>query len=172
LKDACVAGHCAIWRGRPAVGSRALAVVIGGLCWLIGWKDFLLIWAPSSLLAGSAGIWLLYVQHQFEDAYWKQSSDWSYIDAALHGGSYLKLPRVLQFFSGNIGLHHVHHLNAKIPNYNLQRAHDENPIFHQVPVLTLRDGVRAMRLKLWDESRGSLITFGQARGRMASRRVA
>jgi omega-6 fatty acid desaturase (delta-12 desaturase) len=99
LKDACVAGHCAIWRGRPAVGSRALAVVIGGLCWLIGWKDFLLIWAPSSLLAGSAGIWLLYVQHQFEDAYWKQSSDWSYIDAALHGGSYLKLPRVLQFFS-------------------------------------------------------------------------
>jgi omega-6 fatty acid desaturase (delta-12 desaturase) len=150
----------------------ALAVVIGGLCWLIGWKDFLLIWAPSSLLAGSAGIWLFYVQHQFEDAYWKQSSDWSYIDAALHGSSYLKLPRVLQFFSGNIGLHHVHHLNAKIPNYNLQRAHDENPIFHQVPVLTLRDGVRAMRLKPWDESRGSLITFGQARGRMASRRVA
>jgi omega-6 fatty acid desaturase (delta-12 desaturase) len=184
LKDACVAGHCAIWRGRPSRSLRprlrhsvlgtdlALAVVIGGLCWLIGWKDFLLIWAPSSLLAGSAGIWLLYVQHQFEDAYWKQSSDWSYIDAALHGGSYLKLPRVLQFFSGNIGLHHVHHLNAKIPNYNLQRAHDENPIFHQVPVLTLRDGVRAMRLKLWDESRGSLITFGQARGRMASRRVA
>ncbi|MGH2909845.1 MAG: fatty acid desaturase [Solirubrobacteraceae bacterium] len=144
----------------------ALAIVIGGLCWLIGWQDFLLIWAPSSLLAGSVGIWLFYVQHQFEDAYWKQSSDWSYDDAALRGSSYLKLPKILQFFSGNIGLHHVHHLNSKIPNYNLQRAHDENPMFQQVPVLTLRDGIRAMRLKLWDESRGTLITFGQARGRV------
>jgi omega-6 fatty acid desaturase (delta-12 desaturase) len=145
----------------------ALAVVIGGLCWLIGWQDFLLIWAPSSLLAGSVGIWLFYVQHQFEDAYWKQSADWSYDDAALRGSSYLKLPKILQFFSGNIGLHHVHHLNSKIPNYNLQRAHDENPMFQQVPVLTLRDGIRAMRLKLWDESRGTLITFGQARGRVS-----
>jgi omega-6 fatty acid desaturase (delta-12 desaturase) len=150
----------------------ALAIVIGGLCWLVGWKDFLLVWAPSSLLAGSAGIWLFYVQHQFEDAYWKQSSDWSYVDAALHGSSYLKLPKVLQFFSGNIGLHHVHHLNSKIPNYNLQRAHDENPIFHHVPVLTLRDGIRAMRLKLWDEARGTLVTFAEARGQMPSRRLA
>ena len=149
----------------------ALAVVIGGLCWLVGWKDFLLIWAPSSLLAGSAGIWLFYVQHQFEDAYWKQSSQWSYVEAALRGSSYLKLPRVLQFFSGNIGLHHVHHLSVRIPNYNLQRAHDENPIFHQVPVLTIGDGLRAMRLKLWDESHGTLITFGQARQQMLPRHV-
>jgi omega-6 fatty acid desaturase (delta-12 desaturase) len=141
----------------------ALAIVIGGLCWLIGWKAFLAMWAPAALLAGSSGIWLFYVQHQFEDAYWKDSSDWSYVDAALRGSSYLKLPRVLQFFSGNIGLHHVHHLNAKIPNYNLQHAHDENPVFHQVPVLTLQDGLRAVRLKLWDESRGTLITFGQLR---------
>jgi acyl-lipid omega-6 desaturase (Delta-12 desaturase) len=145
----------------------ALALVIGGLCWLIGWKDFLVTWAPSSLLAGATGIWLFYVQHQFEGAYWKQSTDWSYIDAALQGSSYLKLPKPLQFFSGNIGLHHVHHLNAKIPNYNLQRAHDENPIFHEVPVLTLRDGLRAIRLKLWDESRGTLITFDQARHRLS-----
>jgi omega-6 fatty acid desaturase (delta-12 desaturase) len=150
----------------------ALAIVIGGLCWLIGWKDFLLIWAPSSLLAGSAGIWLFYVQHQYEDAYWKQSSDWSYVDAALQGSSYLKLPKILQFFSGNIGLHHVHHLNAKIPNYNLQRAHDENAMFQQVPVLTLRDGIRATRLKLWDESRGTLVTFGQVRGRLPTHRIA
>ncbi len=149
----------------------ALAVVIGGLCWFIGWRDFLLIWAPSSLLAGSAGIWLFYVQHQFEDAYWESASEWSYVDAALRGSSYLKLPKLLQFFSGNIGLHHIHHLNAKVPNYNLQRAHDENPVFHQVPVLTLRDGLRTMRLKLWDESRGTLITFGQARDRLEPRAV-
>ncbi len=83
------------------------------------------------MLAGSAGIWLFYVQHQFEDAYWEGSGEWSYADAALRGSSYLKLPKVLQFFTGNIGLHHVHHLNARIPNYNLQRAHDENPIFHE-----------------------------------------
>jgi omega-6 fatty acid desaturase (delta-12 desaturase) len=143
-----------------------LALMIGGLCWLIGWKDFLLIWTPAALLAGSMGIWLFYVQHQFEDAYWTESAEWSYQDAALHGSSYLKLPKLLQFFSGNIGLHHVHHLNAKIPNYNLQRAHDENPMFHQVPVLTLRDGLRAMRLKLWDESNDTLITFAQAHHRL------
>jgi acyl-lipid omega-6 desaturase (Delta-12 desaturase) len=140
----------------------ALLVIIGGLCWLIGWQNFLLVWAPSAILAGSVGIWLFYVQHQFEDAYWQSAADWSYSDAALRGSSYLKLPRVMQFFTGNIGLHHVHHLNARIPNYNLQRAHDENPIFHQVPTLTLWDGLCTVRLKLWDEEHGKLVTFAQA----------
>ena len=82
--------------------------------------------APIVMLAGAAGIWLFYVQHQFEDVYWERGEQWSYVDAALHGSAYLKLPKVLQFFSGNIGLHHVHHLSARVPNYNLQRAHDEN----------------------------------------------
>jgi omega-6 fatty acid desaturase (delta-12 desaturase) len=141
----------------------ALAAIIGGLCWLIGWQSFLIVWAPSALLAGSIGIWLFYVQHQFEDAYWQSADDWSYADAALRGSSYLKLPRVMQFFTGNIGLHHLHHLNARIPNYNLQRAHDENPIFHQVPTLTLWDALRTVRLKLWDEEQGKLVTFAQAR---------
>jgi acyl-lipid omega-6 desaturase (Delta-12 desaturase) len=140
-----------------------LVMVIGGLCWLIGWQRFLLVWAPAAMLAGSVGIWLFYVQHQFEDAYWQSAADWSYSDAALRGSSYLKLPKVLQFFTGNIGLHHVHHLNARIPNYNLQRAHDENAVFHQVPTLSLWDGLRSVRLKLWDEERGKLVTFAQAR---------
>jgi acyl-lipid omega-6 desaturase (Delta-12 desaturase) len=139
-----------------------LVMVVAGLCWLIGWQRFLIVWAPSAMLAGSVGIWLFYVQHQFEDAYWQSAADWSYSDAALRGSSYLKLPRVLQFFTGNIGLHHVHHLNARIPNYNLQRAHDENAIFHQVPTLSLWDGLRTVRLKLWDEERGKLVTFAQA----------
>ena len=82
---------------------------------------------------GRSGIWLFYVQHQFEDAYWQSADGWDYADAALRGSSYLKLPKVLQFFTGNIGLHHVHHLNARIPNYNLQRAHDENPVFAPGP---------------------------------------
>jgi omega-6 fatty acid desaturase (delta-12 desaturase) len=148
---------------RSVIGTNvALALLVGALCWLIGWRDYLLVQAPTVLLAGSAGIWLFYVQHQFEDAYWETAPDWSYADAALRGSSYLKLPRLLQFFSGNIGLHHVHHLSARIPNYNLQRAHDENPIFHDVPVLSLRDGLRAVRLKLWDEERGRMVTFGEA----------
>jgi acyl-lipid omega-6 desaturase (Delta-12 desaturase) len=145
----------------------ALAVLVGLLCWLVGWRDYLLLQAPTLLLAGSAGIWLFYVQHQYEDAYWQSSSGWSYADAALRGSSYLKLPKVLQFFSGNIGLHHVHHLSARIPNYNLQRAHDENPIFHEVPTLSLSDGLRSVRLKLWDADRGRLVTFAEARDRGA-----
>ena len=149
---------------RSVIGTNiALAVLVAALCWLMGWRDYLLVQAPTVLLAGSAGIWLFYVQHQFEDAYWESADDWSYADAALRGSSYLKLPKVMQFFSGNIGLHHVHHLSARIPNYNLQRAHDENPIFHEVPTLTLRDGLRAVRFKLWDERSGRLVTFAQAR---------
>jgi omega-6 fatty acid desaturase (delta-12 desaturase) len=142
----------------------ALAVVIGALCWLVGWREFLLVQTPALLLAGAAGVWLFYVQHQFEDTYWQSTDDWSYAEAALQGSSYLRLPRVLQFFTGNIGLHHVHHLSAKVPNYNLQRAHDQNPIFHGVPTLSLWDGLRAVRLKLWDERRGRLVTFAEARG--------
>jgi omega-6 fatty acid desaturase (delta-12 desaturase) len=140
-----------------------LAVVIGTLCWLFGWREFLLVQMPTLLLTGSAGVWLFYVQHQFEDTYWQSGGDWSYADAALQGSSYLKLPRLLQFFSGNIGLHHVHHLSAKVPNYNLQRAHDQNPIFHGVPTLSLWDGLRCVRLKLWDERRGRLVTYAEAR---------
>ncbi len=150
-------------RNSVLVTDAAVVAVVGGLCWLMGWRDFLLVWAPAAMLAGSAGIWLFYVQHQFEDTYWQSSGEWSYADAALCGSSHLKLPRVLQFFSGNIGLHHVHHLNARIPNYHLQRAHDSTPLFASVPTLTLWDGLRAVRLKLWDERSGRLVTFAQAR---------
>jgi len=141
----------------------ALVVVVAAMCWLVGWREFLLVQTPVMLLAGAAGVWLFYVQHQFEDTYWQSAGDWSYAEAALQGSSYLRLPRVLQFFSGNIGLHHVHHLSAKVPNYYLQRAHDQNPIFHDVPTLSLWDGLRAVRLKLWDEGRGRLVTFAEAR---------
>ena len=144
----------------------ALAVAVAGLCLLIGWQEYLLLQLPLVVFGGGTGIWLFYVQHQFEDVYWESGEQWSYADAALRGSSYLKLPKVLQFFTGNIGLHHVHHLSARIPNYNLQRAHDDNPIFHDVPTLTLADGIRAMRLKLYDEDRRRMVTFAQARERI------
>jgi omega-6 fatty acid desaturase (delta-12 desaturase) len=147
-----------VWRT-----NLSLVTVIGALCWLLGWERFLLVETPSALLAGSIGVWLFFVQHQFEDAYWQNSDSWSYDEAALKGSSYLRLPKVLQFFTGNIGLHHIHHLSTRVPNYNLQRAHDAYPVFGQVPTLSLWDGVRSVRLKLWDEQRGRLVTFRQAR---------
>jgi len=145
-----------------------LVVLVAGLCWLIGWEKFLLVWAPAAMIAGAVGIWLFYVQHQFEDAYWQRPGEWSYTDAALSGSSYLRLPKLLQFFTGNIGLHHVHHLSARIPNYNLERAHRENAMFHRVPTLSLLDGLRSVRLKLWDQDSGKLVTFAQARERTRS----
>src|SRR4051794_2654039 len=137
----------------------ALAVAVGALCSLIGWRDYVLVGGPPAWIAATAGVWLFYVQHQFEDAYWENSGTWDYADAALRGSSHLKLPQPLQFFTGNIGLHHVHHLSTRIPNYNLQRTHDSTPVLQDVPVLSLVDGVKAVRLKLWDAERGRLITF-------------
>jgi omega-6 fatty acid desaturase (delta-12 desaturase) len=141
----------------------ALAIVIGAIFWFLGPVAWLLVQMPTAIIAGTMGVWMFYVQHQFEDVYWENSENWSYDDAALQGSSYLKLPKLLQFFTGNIGLHHVHHLSAKVPNYNLQRAHDQNEIFHDVPVLGIRDGLRAIRLKLIDPESGRLLTWHEAR---------
>ncbi len=158
---------------RSVLGTDLVLIsIVAVLCWLIGWERLLLVWAPSAMLAGSVGIWLFYVQHQFEDAYWRCAGDWSYDDAALRGSSYLRLPRLLQFFTGNIGLHHVHHLHARIPNYNLERAHRENAIFHQVPTLSLLDGLRAVNLKLWDPEQGKLVSFARAHRELAGRPAA
>ena len=141
----------------------ALAIITAGLCLALGWRAYLLAQGAIFFVAGAAGIWLFYVQHQFEDTYWQGHDDWRYEQAALEGSSYLKLPRVLQFFPGNIGFHHVHHLSVGIPNYNLQDAHESTERLQAVPELTLREAVRATRLKLWDEDRRKLVTFGEAR---------
>jgi len=141
---------------------------------VFGWQAVLLIEAPLVVIAGTAGVWLFFVQHQFEDVYWENSGAWDYSEAALRGSSYLKLPQPFQFFTGNIGLHHVHHLSARVPNYNLQRAHDENEVFAQVPVLTFRKSLRCSRLKLWDPASKQLVGFAAAkasyrRGSVAAR---
>jgi acyl-lipid omega-6 desaturase (Delta-12 desaturase) len=141
----------------------ALAVVIAGLCLLVGWQAFLLVQIPPLLLTGAAGVWLFYVQHQFEETYWQTNDQWSFDEAALQGSSHLDLPPILQFFTGNIGLHHVHHLSARIPNYNLQAAHEAAQLESVTKRLSLRDAIHAVRLKLWDERRGRLVTFREAR---------
>jgi omega-6 fatty acid desaturase (delta-12 desaturase) len=142
-----------------------LLVAVGLLIWLLGWQDYVLVLVLPALLAGAVGIWLFYVQHQFEDAYWNDAENWSFTDAALRGSSFLRLPAVLRFCTGNIGYHHVHHLNALIPNYNLRRAHDQTPALHGVPTLSLVDGIRATRLKLYDEQSRRLVGFREARQR-------
>jgi omega-6 fatty acid desaturase (delta-12 desaturase) len=141
----------------------ALALIVAASCLAIGWRDYLLVQGPVFVVAGAVGIWLFYVQHQFEDTYWQAHANWRYDHAALEGSSYLRLPGVLRFFTGNIGFHHVHHLSVGIPNYNLQAAHNETDRLRTVPQLTLRQGLRATRLKLWDERRGRLVTFREMR---------
>jgi omega-6 fatty acid desaturase (delta-12 desaturase) len=140
-----------------------LALIVAAACLTIGWRDYLLVQGPIFFVSGAIGIWLFYVQHQFEDAYWQTHADWRYDHAALAGSSYLKLPAVLRFFTGNIGFHHVHHLSVGIPNYNLPAAHKGDDRLQAVPQLTLRQGLHATRLKLWDERRGRLVTFREAR---------
>jgi omega-6 fatty acid desaturase (delta-12 desaturase) len=150
--------------GRKIIATDiALFALLGALCALAGWRAVLLIQLVPALLAGSVGIWLFYVQHQFEGVYWERKDQWSYAASALQGSSHLRLPSVLQWFTGNIGLHHVHHLNARIPNYNLQRAHDENAIFHDCRELGMWEAVLALRLKLYDERSGRLVGFAAAR---------
>ncbi len=143
-----------------------LAVFIG-LSLLIGWQAVLLVHLPVLFISSTAGVWLFYVQHQFEDTYWEEHSDWKYAAAALQGSSYYKLPKIIQWFTGNIGLHHIHHLSPKIPNYNLVRCYAENPLLRQVTVVTFWESLRTMFLKLWDEERGRLVGFRQAARRPA-----
>jgi len=141
----------------------ALALIVAAACLTVGWRDYLLVQGPVLVVSGAVGVWLFYVQHQFEDTYWQEHADWRYDHAALAGSSYLKLPAVLRFFTGNIGFHHVHHLSVGIPNYNLPAAHQGSDRLQAVPQLTLRQGLRATRLKLWDEQRRQLVSFREAR---------
>ncbi|HLG05890.1 MAG TPA: fatty acid desaturase [Gemmatimonadales bacterium] len=168
------------WPSRKFAGRRevinvfgtdlALAGMVTTLSLLIGFREFLLIWIPILMLSGAAGVWLFYVQHQFEHAYWRGGDEWDYATAAVAGSSYFRLPKVVQWFTGNIGFHHVHHLSPRIPNYRLERCHRENPSLQQVTTLTIRESFRTMGLKLWDEETGRMVGFRHLRRRVADRR--
>ena len=141
----------------------ALAVIFFGLGFWIGFKEVLMLWIPITVSSSMIGVYLFYVQHQYEDTYWRWHEEWDYAKAALEGSSYFKLPKVLQWFSGNIGFHHVHHLSPKIPNYNLEAAHNENEIFHEVKIITIASSWRTIFLDLWDETTHRLISFREYR---------
>ena len=130
-----------------------------GLCWIFGFKAYLLLQLLVVMVAGTAGIWLFYVQHQFEGVYWERNANWDYSTAALKGSSFYKLPKVLQWFSGNIGFHHIHHLSPRIPNYNLEKCHRAEPLFQTVRPLTLLSSFKSFTFRLWDEQRRSLVGY-------------
>ena len=126
---------------------------------LIGIKAFLLIQLPVIYIAGILGFWLFYVQHQFDPSHWSRGEKWDYKRVALEGSSYYKLPRILQYFTGNIGFHHIHHLSPLIPNYNLARCHRENPLFNSVKPLKFWSGFKTANFRLWNEKTQEMISF-------------
>ena len=138
-----------------------LLFYVSGLMLLLGWKAFLLIQIPVVYLASVAGVWLFYVQHQFEEVIWSRKDVWDYKRMALEGSSYLKFPKILQWFSGNIGFHHIHHLSPRIPNYKLEKCHRENKMFGRIKPVTFIPSLKTMSLRLWDEKMGQLISFRQ-----------
>ncbi len=161
-------------RERNSVIYTNLAVLafIVGLSLLIGFRDFVLVQLPIIAVAASAGVWLFYIQHQFEDVYWARHAEWDYVAAGLRGSSFYKLPRILQWFTGNIGFHHIHHLSPRIPNYNLEACQASNPLFQQVRPVTLRDSLKSLRFRLWDEEHRRLVGFGYAHELEQARRSA
>jgi omega-6 fatty acid desaturase (delta-12 desaturase) len=130
-----------------------------GLSMVFGVVSYVMIQLTVLAVAGSIGFWLFYVQHQFEGAYWERADEWDYATAALKGSSFYKLPKIMQWFSGNIGYHHIHHLSARIPNYNLERCHKAHLMFQQVKPITLFASFRTLTLRLWDEQRKKLVGF-------------
>ncbi len=138
----------------------AILGMAAGLSWAFGIVPYLLIQLTITLVSGSVGIWMFYVQHQFEDVYWERDENWDFTAAALQGSSFYKLPRILQWFSGNIGFHHIHHLSSRIPNYNLERCHDADPMFQTVKPITFFSSLKSLTFRLWDEKKGKLVGFG------------
>ena len=132
-------------------------VIIAGLT--IGLKEYILVQLPIIAMASSLGVWFFYVQHQYENVYWARHEEWDYATAALYGSSYYKVPKWLQWFTGNIGFHHIHHLSPRIPNYKLEACHYENPIFTEIEPLTLRKSLASLHIRLWDEDRHKMIGY-------------
>jgi len=134
-----------------------------GLSLIFGVWNYLIIQLIILMVAGGAGVWLFYVQHQFEGVYWERGKDWSYVAAALQGSSFYKLPRILQWFSGNIGFHHIHHLSPRIPNYNLEKCHQADPLFQQVKPITFLSSFKSFNYRLWDEPQKQLVGYWRLR---------
>ncbi|MCA0756624.1 fatty acid desaturase [Paenibacillus sp. N4] len=148
---------------KEKLNTYLMNVLIVGLyalmCWAIGWQSFLLVQGPVFFLSGLLGIWLFYVQHQFEDSYFENEDEWSYVKAAVDGSSFYKLPKALQWITGNIGYHHVHHLSPKVPNYLLEEAHNATPPLHKATTINIRESLASLKFHLWDENGKKFVSF-------------
>jgi omega-6 fatty acid desaturase (delta-12 desaturase) len=133
------------------------------MCWAIGWEAFLMVQGPTFLISGAAGIWLFYVQHTFEDSYFEEDDKWEYVKAAVEGSSFYKLPKVMQWLTGNIGFHHIHHLSPRVPNYNLEDAHYNTAELKNVPTITLSTSLQSLRFRLWDEDSQNFTGYQAAK---------
>ncbi|MGT2437846.1 fatty acid desaturase [Bradyrhizobium betae] len=151
--------------------NAAIAVFVAAAMWLVGYGPFLLVHLPIVVLAASIGVWLFYVQHQFEDTYWSHGEDWSFHEAALHGSSHYHLPGVLRWFTANIGIHHIHHLSSRIPCYRLPDVLRDHPQLANIGRMTLLQSLKSVPLVLWDEERLQLVSFAEARARVHARSV-
>lgn len=144
------------------ITNLGIVAIAFGMSYLIGFTNYLIIQFLIVYMASAAGVFLFYVQHQFPDVHWYRDESWDYSTVAIQGASYLKLPKVLQWFSGNIGFHHIHHLSSKIPNYNLEKCLNENEPFQKVKAVTLKSAILSLKLRLWDENQQQLVTYKQA----------
>lgn len=142
------------------------AILAGIYCLIgftLGWHVLLMVQLPIIYVAGATGIWLFYVQHQFEDSYFENESEWDYVKAAVDGSSYYKLPKWLEWMTGSIGYHHVHHLVPRVPNYNLEEAHESTPPLHRATTITLKTSLESVKFRLYDEDSKAFVTFRQVR---------
>lgn len=151
-----------LWASTMAT-NLGIAVIVAALTWLVGINAFLLVHLPIMLLAATAGVWLFYVQHQFEQTAWERDERWNLHDAALYGSSHYDLPGVLRWFTANIGIHHVHHLSSRIPYYRLPGVLRDHPELREACRITLPQSFRCVRLVLWDEAQRRLVSFREAR---------
>lgn len=149
--------HSVYWMNLAIMG------MVVALSLVFGVKAYLVIQLTAMAVAGAAGFWLFYVQHQFEGVYWERGADWDYTAAALQGSSFYKLPRILQWFTGNIGYHHIHHLSSRIPNYNLERCHKADPLFQQVKPIGLFSSFKSLSFRFWDEPHRKLVGYRHLR---------
>ena len=141
----------------------SLVVLYSALIYLIGWQTFLIVQGTTMFIAGVLGIWLFYVQHTFEDSYFEDEQEWDYVKAAIEGSSYYELPRVLQWVTGNIGFHHVHHLSPRVPNYHLEKAHTSTPPLQRATTIGLFSSLKSLRYKLYDANNKTFVTFREVR---------
>jgi omega-6 fatty acid desaturase (delta-12 desaturase) len=142
--------------------NAAVAVIAALLIWAVGVVPFLLVHLPIVLLAGAAGVWLFYVQHQFEETHWSKPPEWQFAHAAIHGASHYDLPLVLRWMTGNIGIHHVHHLSSRVPYYRLPEVLRDHPELGKIGRITFMESLRCVKLVLWDEKSQRLVSFRDA----------